>query len=187
MDILEAIYQRRAVRNYTDQTVSPENLGKLIDAAIQAPTGWDGQFWAFGVIQGKSRLQDYSDRAKAFFFETYSPGHDPHSERREMLRNPDYNLFYNAGTLVTIYSKPGGQFNSIDCCLAAENFMLAACSMGLGTCPIGFSQSWLDQTEIKEEMGVPSQYTAVLPMIIGYPAGTSERVPRLQPEIYCGS
>jgi nitroreductase len=186
MDILKAIYQRRAVRDYTDQDVSRDLVGKLIDAAIQAPTALDGQLLAFAVIQGRQRLRDYSDRAKAHFLQTFSPGRDPHSAHHDILKEPSYNIFYNAGTVVAVYSRPGGQFNTIDCCLAAENLMLAALAMGLGSCPIGFAQAWLDHSETKEELGIPGEYTAVLPIILGYPAGPTAPVPRKAPEIhYC--
>jgi nitroreductase len=71
----------------------------------------------------------------------------------------------------------------VDCCLAAENLMLAAVDKGLATCPIGFAQPWLDSTEVKAEFDVPGDYTAVLPIIIGYPAGNTEAVARKEPDV----
>lgn len=184
MELLKAIYLRRSVRDYTNQVVPRAVLLKLIEAAIQAPTALDEQPWTFAVIQGKQRLKDYSDRAKMRFLETFSPGRDPHSAHHDLLKKPTYNVFYNADTLVVVYSRPGGQFVLTNCCLAAENLMLAATAMGLGTCPIGFAQSWLDQSETKRELGVPADFTAVLPIIVGYPAGVAEPIPRKNPEIY---
>jgi nitroreductase len=186
MDLLKVIYQRRAVRDYTEQAVPRPVLTKLIDAAIQAPTALDEQPWAFAIVQGKERLRDYSDRAKEHFLGTFSPGRDPHSVQHELLRNRNYNIFYNASTLVIVYARPGGQFVAIDCCLAAENLMLAAAAAGLGTCPIGFAQSWLDQSETKGELGVSPDYTAVIPIIAGYPLSHPAQAPRKEPEvIFC--
>jgi nitroreductase len=58
--------------------------------------------------------------------------------------------------------------------------------MGLATCPIGFAQPWLDVDEVKSDLGIPSQYTAVLPLILGYPAANPEKPQRAQPEIFEG-
>lgn len=61
--------------------------------------------------------------------------------------------------------------------------MLAACSMGLGTCPIGFARSWLSQRKIKQSLGIPDGYAPVFPVVIGYPSGETPLVPRRAPEI----
>jgi nitroreductase len=183
MDLIDAIYQRRSCRDYTSRAVSRPVLMELLEAAVQAPTGMHAEPWAFGVFQGKARLQDYSDRAKMHFLRVFDPGRDPHAMRHDMLRDAEFNIFYNATTLVVVYAKPAGQFASVDCCLAAENLMLAAHGKGLSTCPIGFAQPWLDVSEIKAELGVPSDYTAVLPIVIGYPVKAPDPVPRKEPDI----
>lgn len=175
MDLTTAIYGRRAVRNYTDRAVSRETIIDLVDAAIQAPSALNHQPWTFGVFQDKERLADYGERARMHFLATFTAGPDPHVRMHDMLLEPDFKVFYNASTLVVIYAKPaGGQFAIGDCCFAAQNFMLTAHARGLGTCPIGFSQPWLDLAEIKSELGIPIHYTAVLPIILGYPVTDTE-------------
>jgi len=183
MELIKAIYQRRSCRNYTSALVARPFIMDLLNAAVQAPSGMDAQPWTFAVIEGASRLKGYSDRAKMHFLRVFDPGRDPHAMHRELLADPKYNLFYNASTLVVVYAKPKGQFASVDCCLAAENLMLAAVDKGLATCPIGFAQSWLDAAEVKAELRVPSDCTAVLPIIVGYPAGTTHEVARKEPEV----
>jgi nitroreductase len=183
MDVMTAIYGRRAVRDYLDRAVARPVLVQLVEAAIQAPSALNFQPWAFGIYQGKSRLQDYSERARMHFLATFSAGADPHGRMRAMIEEPGFNLFYTAATLLVIYARPGGGgFAAGDCCLAGQNLMLAAHATGLATSPIGFAQPWLDLAEIKEEMGIPSEYTAVLPLIIGYPAHLPDPVPRRAPE-----
>ncbi|MFZ1055549.1 MAG: nitroreductase [Opitutaceae bacterium] len=183
MELMDAIYGRRAVRDYTERRVPRSLLHELIDAAIQAPTALGEQPWVFAVIEGKGLLQDYSDRAKAHFLATFNPGNDPHSLKRDQLLDPAYNLFYTASTAVVIYAKTGWQFAATDCCLAAENFMLAAHGKGLGTCPVGFAHAWLDLSEIKTLLNISDENTAVLPIIVGYPTTAPSPVPRKMPEI----
>jgi len=182
MELMETIYHRRAVRHYTERPVAKAAVMELLHAAIWAPSAVNQQPWAFAVIRGRHRLDLYSDRAKRFMLATLPQSLALH-QRSDLLTSHDYNVFHHAGTLVVIYAKPA-QYDPVeDCCFAAENLMLAAHGMGLGTCPIGFARPWLNQDEIKEELGIPLNYTAVVPMVIGWPAGRTEAVPRRDVEI----
>ncbi|MGZ3702472.1 MAG: nitroreductase family protein, partial [Bdellovibrionota bacterium] len=62
--VLDSIYQRRAVRSYSKQTVSKENITALLDAANQAPSAMNRQPWGFIVIQDRALLTRISDAAK---------------------------------------------------------------------------------------------------------------------------
>jgi nitroreductase len=84
-----------------------------------------------------------------------------------------------------ICGKPLGPFVVADCWLAAENLMLAACAAGLGTCPIGLAVETLNTPQWKRELGVPPEMTAIVPIIVGLPAGQTPPVPRKPPEILC--
>lgn len=181
MDLIEAIYHRRAVQDYTDAKVATETINTLLDVAVQAPSALNQQPWAFAIYSGKSQLKDYSDRAKIHFLTTHLPPFGMH-KRGNTLTDPNFNIFYNAGTLVVICAKPG--YNAAeDCNLAAQTFMLAAHGMSLGTCPIGIARPWLQLPEIKAELQIPPDYTPIFPMTLGYPAGVLDATSRNAPEI----
>jgi nitroreductase len=61
--------------------------------------------------------------------------------------------------------------------------MLAAHATGLGTCPIGFAQPWLNLVRTKRTLGIPPNYTVAFPVIVGYPKGDAPPVARREPEI----
>ena len=185
MELMEAIYNRRSVRAYTDRPVARETINKLLTAAVQAPSSMNRQPWAFVVIQGAQVLEQFSARVKTYLLETVDPN-SPLYEYRNRLLDPDSpisNLFYNAPTLIAICSKPTGAQAAEDCCLAAQNLMLAAYALGLGTCPIGLARPWMNQPKVKQELGIPSEYTPVFPLVIGFPQGEMSPVPRNEPEI----
>ncbi|HIU63613.1 MAG TPA: nitroreductase family protein [Candidatus Avacidaminococcus intestinavium] len=182
MKLKTAIYTRRSVRVYTDEKVSTELLKQLIDAAIQAPSAMNKQPWAFGVIQDKALLQRLSDEAKEHllalipekpYLETYKP----------IFTNPDFNIFYNATTLLTVLAKPEGPNPSCDATIAAQNIMLTAHSLGLGSCWIGFAQIILNTPAIKKELAIPADYLVVAPLIIGYPAKELGPIKKHEPEM----
>ena len=182
MELMDAIYHRRAVRHYTEQPVPKTAVMALLQAAVQAPSAVNQQPWAFAVIRGRKRLDRYSERARQHMLATLPQSLALHG-RSDVLTNPSYNVFHHAGTLIAIYAKPARFDPTEDCCLAAQNLMLAAHGMGLGSCPIGFVRPWLNLEEIKAELGIPLNYSAVMPMVIGWPAGPMAPVPRNEPEI----
>lgn len=181
MELMETIYKRRSVRAYMSKKVDKATVETLIKAAIQAPSALNAQPWAFAVIQDAVLLKQYSDRAKAALLENLEPS-SPLYAHRDLLTNPGFNIFYDASTLI-ICAKPVALNAAEDCCLAAQNLMLAACGMGLGTCPIGFARPWLNLSEAKRELGIPADYMPVFPVIIGFPKEAAPPVARKEPEI----
>ena len=92
------------------------------------------------------------------------------------FQDPAYTIFYTASTLLLILCKPEGPHAIPDCALAAENLMLMAHDMGLGTCWIGLSQGFLNTPEAKNELGIPEGWVVAAPIIVGWPDGdTSEK------------
>lgn len=183
MDLIEALETRRSIRNFQDRPVECEVITKLITLATQAPSAMNAQPWAFVVITDKNKLEEYSTRAKEFLLSNMDL-HPLMEKYRPLLSRKAFNIFYKAPVVVAIYAKPEGPAPDDDTCLAAQNFMLAAHNEGLGTCWIGFSKDFLNLGEVKAELGVPAEYTAAAPMILGYPATQPPAMPRKEPEIY---
>ena len=119
-------------------------------------------------------LESYADRAKAIYLtdppvaELAATPEPVLQHLRELLSQPGYDVFHGASTLITIYATTSGGVP--DCYLAGENLMLAACAMGLGTCPIGLALPLMNQRDVKDELGVPASVVAALPIVVGHPA-----------------
>ncbi|MBW7973846.1 nitroreductase family protein [Bradyrhizobium sp. BR 10289] len=174
LDTISAIRNRRAIRSYGPERLEKHVVEELIDAAIQAPTAVHREPWAFAVIQNRERLRKYSDEAKALLLAqqqatSFFEGHEP--QALAVLSDPEFNIFYDAGTLIVIGCTAGGPFVEADCWLAAENLMLAATAKGYGTCCIGFAVGILNTPDVKRELGIPEAGAAVAPIIVGVPKG----------------
>lgn len=166
MELMTAIYERRAIRVFEERPVIESEVERLIDAAIQAPSAMDLEPWAFVVIEGKHRLEEYSGRAKERFLL-----HAPVNERiHAMLTDIGFNIFHGAPLLFVVCATSDDVQATEDCSLAAQNLMLAAHAMGLGSCPIGFSRPWLRLPETKKELGIPQEYIPAFPVVVGHPA-----------------
>lgn len=182
MEVKQALYQRRSVRQYTAEPLERTVVEELLDAAVQAPSATNSQPWAFAVLRGAETLETISTAAREFLLPQISDDH-PLSKYRAALGNPKFNLFYGAGTLVLIFAKPNTLHGFGDCCLAAQNLMLAAHDRGLGSCWIGFATDYLNQTAQKERFGIPADYELVAPIIVGRPARVSAAIAKNPPEI----
>ena len=181
MELLQAIYERRSVREYTDEPVSDIALRELIDAAILAPSAINQQPWCFVVVKSRPLLAHISDQAKAYLLKS-SLGAPVHPFR-DMLNDPKFDIFYGAPALIVIAAAEPTDWAIEDCALAAENLMLVAHGAGLGTCWIGFAQNWLGTPEGKATLGLPPSYSPVAPIIVGHPRRRPAPVPRKTPNI----
>jgi nitroreductase len=182
MDVIEAIHERRAVRDYRDETPSESVIRSLIGEAVWAPSGINLQPWCFFVIDDPALLAACSAEAKALML-GQADLHPELVRMREMLAAPQFNIFYNAPVLVVICSTTPDEMALKDCCLAAQTLMLAAHAQGLGSCWIGFSEAWLSTPAGKAKLGIPAEFRPVAPIIVGYPNGPAPVTERRAPDI----
>src|ERR1019366_927176 len=92
MHLKEAIYTRRAVREFTDEPVDEKTLRELIDAAVQAPSAVNQQPWSFCVVRDKAVLARISREAKAHMVRTSPAGLVSH-HFQEILSDPNLDIF----------------------------------------------------------------------------------------------
>lgn len=178
----KTIYGRRSVREYASQPVDEETIRRLIDAAIHAPNAVNAQPWTFTVVRKPALLDDISRAAKAHMLATMPPSaHSAHF--KALLSDENFQIFYHAPALILICASEQGPWIVEDCALAAENLMLAAYTAGLGTCWIGFAQSFLNTAAGKDLLGLPATWVPVAPIIVGHPKAFPAEVPRKSPEI----
>jgi nitroreductase len=182
MDLKDAIYSRRSVREFTAEPVSEATIRELIDAAIQAPSAVNQQPYAFCVIRDQKVLANISQEAKAHMVRTTPIGLMSH-HFSEVLNDAKFNIFYHAPVLILICTVTDIPWALEDCALAAENLMLAARGADLGTVWIGFAQGWLGTPEGKAVLKLPGAYRPIAPIIVGHPKAAPPPVPRKEPEI----
>ena len=183
MDLSEAIAGRRAVREYTTEPVDEQTIRRLIADAVQAPSAINEQLWTFTVVRDQALLDRASVQAKAYMRATTPASAQP-VHFRSMLDDANFQIFYHAPVLVLISAAAEGGFIVEDCALAAQNLMLAGYAAGLGTCWIGFAQSYFNTPEGKAALHLPVAWTAVAPIILGHPKAVTAPVPRKVPEIH---
>ena len=182
MELMDVLEKRRAVREYNNAPVDRATIERLIHAAVLAPSAMNLQPWSFAVLVGRDRIDKLAERIKKWLLENFSETlYGP--SIRGMVEKPDYSLLHHAPALVLVLAKSSESQAVEDCCLAAENMMLAARDQGLGTCWVGFARPWLNQPEMKHELGLPEDSHVVAPIVLGYPQAWPAPHGRATPEI----
>ena len=178
---MEAINARRSVRTFTVRKTDRRAINRLLAAAVRAPTAVHEELWAFVVVQDADTLKRLSDKAKPLFAQQAHLDHGGHG--LDVFARADFNIFYNAGTLIVICGPSTAPFAAADCWLAAENLILAASAQGFGTCVIGSAVAALNLPEVKAEFGIPAGFSAIAPIIVGEPDKDTPRTSRKDPRL----
>ena len=151
MDVLEAIFARRSIRRYTAQTVEPEKLTSLLQAAMAAPNACNSQPWEFVVVTEPDILA----RLQAVLYS----GH------------------YNAPAAIVvcgnqaIANSSAARFYWVqDCSAATENILIAAIGLGLATVWIGVYPLPSVVKQVSEVLNIPEQVIPLCVVYVGYPA-----------------
>lgn len=184
IEIFSVIRERRSVRNYTDREVPDEALRAIIAAGIQAPTALGLQPWQFVVVRDRDLMQRASDYCKPILVEKIGEESRPGTEEfLAALRNPEFNIFYNAPVLVLVLGAREVVSSVIDCALCAENMLLAAWALGLGSCWVGSATLVEQNPRLLAALRVPDDHQIVAPLIFGYPALLLPKPERREPLI----
>ncbi|HSB95360.1 MAG TPA: nitroreductase [Spongiibacteraceae bacterium] len=179
MDLTEALRTRRAIREYTDEGLSDAEIARLIDIAVLAPSAMNLQPWVFAVVRGAPRLHELSRRIKPYVLEHLPPD----SPLAGHVQNADFEIFHGAPALIVVCSHNTDSQSNEDCCLAAQNVMLAAHDRGLGSCWIGLARGWLNEPAVKDELGIAAHLHPIAPIIVGHRRQLPAPTPRVQPQI----
>src|SRR5262245_65629596 len=101
MNVLRAMRERRAVRDYTPEPVSPGMIYQLLSSASWAPSALNEQPCHFTVITDEKLLDEVSVKAKAWLLENISSLPQP-ALFRDLLKDDRFHLLYHAPVLIVI-------------------------------------------------------------------------------------
>jgi nitroreductase len=100
------------------------------------------------------------------------------------LKMPEFNIFYNAPVLIFIFAMPHAYTShEYDCAAAAENMLIAARSLGIGSCWIGLGVPLDSDQNTLAELDVPEGYRLMVPLIFGYPVKDTQTAPTRNEEV----
>jgi len=182
-EALKNIYTRASVRRYKAEKVPDEDIKEILRAGFHAANGMNRQAIEFVVVENKDAIWRYNRKAIVLFAELMRDAGHPNPVVEGMAEDPKADIFYGAPALVFVYANPSAVTPVEDGSLAVGNMMLAAHSMGYGTCFIGFAAGLGDDEEFRKECSVSGGHTYVACMILGRPDGDIEKHSRSEVKV----
>jgi nitroreductase len=183
--VIEAIKSRRSVRAYESKPVPRDILNTIIEAGNEAPSAMNSQPWRFVVVEDKEakkkllavalpKAKKITDTLKDIDPERY----EAIKKRYEELPDP---VYYSAPTIVFVIGN--GMYSEHSCPLACENMMLAAHSLGLGSCWVGFGAVVADDREVRSLLELREGEAIFGPILLGYAKAHPPRPPKKDPRV----
>ena len=202
----EVILKRRSVRLYRKEQVPEFMIRRILEAGRFAPSAGNCQPWKFVVIRDRDMINAITETAiqvckkfKGLIEYRYTDSslkrmianavirlkpndlHPVPFGAVSLIADEKLELFHSAPTVILLLEDVRGIGNpSLDCGIAAQNMVLAAHSMGLGTCYIGFTKAALDASgALRKRLGIDYPYRFLTSLAIGFPVGKPDgMVPR---------
>lgn len=165
--VYEVIMTRRSIRDYKEEPVCREQMAKILEAGIYAPSAINMQPWAVRVVDNKEFIDGVTAIAVA--------------SNPQIAEQPGFrNLFRNAPTVAFIACPEESYSGEYDCGLLSQNMMLSAWSMGIGSCCLGSVIPVMNMEEAKpymERLQLPEGYKLLVGIAFGYPAQDAPAAP----------
>lgn len=166
--VVETIMTRRSIRQYKPQAVEREKMQTIVECGINAPNAMNRQAWEVRVVDNADYINGVTELYK--------------KANPKVAEDPTFkNMFRNAPTVVFIGRDTQSESSPFDCGLLAENMMISAWSMGIGSCCLGTPARFMRSPEAAEylqKLRFSEGYELLYCIGFGYPDETPAAKPR---------
>ena len=170
--------ERRSIRKYKPEQISQEDLNDILEAGLYAPCAGGRQGVIMVACQNREINRELGKINHSFFHGRMSTATAYVSKEQPSIAD-DTKIkdgLYGAPTVITLFGAKNFLYAIPDCCVAAENIMLAAHSLGIGSCMIMRAEDTFSSElgqKLQKEWGVDESYQAKIHIALGYPDGTT--------------
>jgi nitroreductase len=174
MEIFEAIKTRRSIRRFKDKPVEEEKLQAIFEAVRQSPSWANRQCWRFVVVKDQATREKISELSYVESF--FAPlGYKTNPAKKGIAEAPVVIIACadpsHSGTLWD------QSYYMTDIGIAAQNLMLAARALGLGTVFVGV----FDEEKLRNLLTIPSSIRIAGIFPLGYPLEEKTEGPPRKP------
>lgn len=192
--LVQLMASRRSCRCFTDRPVDRAMLEDLMKIGITAPSGTNSQSWTFTILPTRKAVTSLAEQIASYFgrlntsaektmlrlflkligkgeLEAYFRGYYRKVKKalEEWHGSGKDRLFHGSTAAIIVGSKPGASCPVEDALLATQNILLAAHSMGLGSCLIGYAVAAMKkEPSIRQSIGIPSEEEIHAVIALGY-------------------
>ena len=157
------IAERFSCRDFSDKPLTESQIKALVDAALAAPSAKNIQPWHVIVVQDKALIDEIDAEGVAIM------GTDEDKSMYNVIMERGGKMLYNAPCLIVITSD-GSKWATLDSGILCQNVVLAAESLGLGSCIIGLLRIPLEGSrgeELSKRLKIPKGHKFEVSVILG--------------------
>ena len=167
-ETMESIMNRRSIRAYKPDAVPQNLLDTLALAAINAPSARNLQPWEMRIIKNRELIAEIESGWLAV-----RKAENPSLEPRP--------VFHGAPVLLVVAFDKNNPFGQVDCGWFGQNILLAAHSLGLGTCVVANANGFYNSDagkDVMAKLNFSENYEVIYSISLGYPAEEPAAKPR---------
>lgn len=185
--VIETLYNRRSCRSFKPKPIPRDIINTIIKAGNRAPSQGrlekgkkDPLFqpWRFVVVEEtefKQKLVETTmpiwkkstEQTKEMLPKWYEKAMRLH----EAMDEPKDMVYYSAPVILFVI---GPAAYAVSCALACQNIMIAAQSLGLGSCYVGYGSLVKGNAEIVQTLELANDERIYGPIVLGYPKDLPE-------------
>jgi nitroreductase len=184
--VIETIKKRRSIRGYEPKPIPRDVINMIIEAANEAPSTMGMlkgilrfQPWRFVVVENPEFRQKLLQttlpiwkKSTENMKETMPEIYQKVMKLYDAMPEPKDMVYYCAPVILFII---GPIKNAVSCALACENVMIAATSLGLGSCYTGFGSLVKGDADIVKALELTDGERIYGPILLGYPKDAPEK------------
>ena len=170
--VLQTILHRRSIRRFDPRQIDEGALEQILQAGLYAPSAGGRQGPLFVVSQDREvnlrlgRIKRANSRPRMAAAGSYVSREQPSIADDPAITD----AFYGAPTVVTLFGPKNFLFAPEDCAAAAENMLLAAAGLGLGSCFLMGPMAAFSDPALRARLELPEGYEPLVGVALGYAA-----------------
>ena len=173
-EIIKCIKHRRTIRRFQEKQIEKTVLKTILEAGLYAPSAGGRQGVLMVVCQDKEVNERLGKIKRCNMNPGMSTATNYISKDQPSIADDAgiTNAFYDAPTVITLFAPKDFLFATEDCAVVAENMMLAADALSVGSCYLGAGwQAFADpySQKILKKWKIRTDYYAVMQLLLGYP------------------
>jgi len=200
-EVERVIFRRRSNRIFKKNPVPREMIERILEAGRYGPSAGNNQPLRYIVISDKALIEEIENaclgllkmlarayregpfpvRAMLHLYGLWNPQdmdiRPIYAVNALMREGSRLSLFHHAPCVILVLADRRGVSDyRLDCGIAAQNIVLAAHSLGLGTCYVGLIKKPLSiNRKLKKKLGIEYPYELVTSIALGYPRVTQDK------------
>ncbi len=171
---IQSIKNRRSTRVFLPDQIDNQHIEAIVEAGLFAPSAMNAQPWHVTVVQNQTLLASINTDAKQAL-----ATHE-NEYFKKFASNENLNVLYHAPTAIVISAVSSSPIAQTDCAAMAQNMLLAAESLDVGSCWIGLANFALKgekAAQYAEQLRIPEGYTPCFTIALGHKKTSTTTAP----------